>query len=288
MPLARVSLGAGGQHLAEVARVPLLQLRPLERGVVIGLGPDRGRIGGGHLALRDDLLRGRRRRDPLGDRLARGTVQAQRAPCGVGGDAAQWPRQRAGDLAGRRGGEIAQLHQALEERREILWCLRRRGRGLLRGRLLRGLELLLVLGAGQQGGALHGQRARELGERSGERGVLVRAGQCDQGLRAGRCTVEHREQVDAVEIVDPGRRRGVLLRAAQRDRSTARERQHCQGAGGAQQGTAGDRHGGAGGTSGRDHRRILASGALVEARARRAHYPGGTAPRIAPEHHRHP
>src|SRR5699024_8085187 len=64
--LPRRPLGPGGEHLVEVSRVPLLQLGPLDRAVVIGLGTDRGRIGRGHLPGGNQLLRGGGRGRPAG------------------------------------------------------------------------------------------------------------------------------------------------------------------------------------------------------------------------------
>src|SRR5690625_2045361 len=76
----RLVLGARGQDLMDVPRVPLLLLGGLDRQMVIGLGTDGGRIGLRHLPGRHDLL----------DRGAAGTSPSPAAACSRSADQWAW------------------------------------------------------------------------------------------------------------------------------------------------------------------------------------------------------
>ena len=266
----------------DVARVPLLLLRPFDRRAVVLLGPDRGRVRLRHLAARLQLL-GRRRGGHLA-RPGRG-AQAQRDPCRVRRERGGHAREGPGDLERGVGGEISQLDEEREQLCEVLRHVRRGGGGARgRVRILQGLALALLFRPGQQRTALHRQRGDQHGEVRGESLVLLR-----RGTRVGHVLgprdrpLEQDQQVTSVEVVDPGRGRGVLLGPAQRDPAAAAERARPERPRGedrqraAQHAPSSGSGRGHGGARGGGHGRILASGTPGSARTSHGHYPGADA-----------
>src|SRR5699024_9138252 len=144
------------------------------------------------------------------------------------------------------------------------------------GAVCPGGALRLRLRPSEQGRALHGEGGGERRQGRGQLRVPVAGPGPRHLLRAGESTLEQLQQIRAVEVVDAGRGRRVLLRPAQRDPPAAHEREQRRDARGTEQGAAG--RGGRRRVSGTGHGRILASQAPVEARTGPGHYPGGIGP----------
>src|SRR5699024_2143754 len=118
---------------------------------------------------------------------------------------------------------------------------------------------------GEQGGALHRQCLGQCGQRPGDIGAAGGILALLLGHRRGARdrTVQQRDQIGAIEVVDARRGRGVLLGAAQPDRPAPAQRRRATGSeqqarGGHQQSASRRPQGGGTGAGERGHRMILA------------------------------